>query len=270
MKTIRTYASFFRVRFLMGLQYRAAALAGVATQFAWGFLELAAYHAFYAEQPENFPMGFSELSSYVWLQQAFLGLFMVWMLENEIFEKIIDGGVAYELCRPISLYAMWFSRSVANRLSRAILRCLPILAVAFFLPRPYGIRLPERPLTLLLFAVSMVLALLAVVAFCMIIYLLTFFTMSPLGVRILFVSFVELLSGAIVPFPFLPEPVRTVFELLPFGSMQNVPLRAYSGNLAGAALARAMLLQAFWVLVLIGGGWLLSRRAIRRTVLNGG
>ncbi len=267
---MKKYASFFRVRFLMGLQYRAAALAGVATQFAWGFLELAAYHAFYTEQPEKFPMSFSELGCYIWLQQAFLALFMVWMLENEIFEKITDGGVAYELCRPVSLYAMWFARSVANRLSRAVLRCLPILLVAFCLPKPYGIRLPESPFTLLLFLLSMVLSLLAVVAFCMIIYMLTFFTMSPMGIRILFVSFVELFSGAIVPFPFLPDPVRRVFELLPFGSMQNVPLRVYSGNLAGGELTRALLLQVFWVTAMIAGGFLLSQKGVRRTVLNGG
>ena len=31
---------FFRMRFLMGLQYRAAAAAGVVTQFTWGFMEL--------------------------------------------------------------------------------------------------------------------------------------------------------------------------------------------------------------------------------------
>lgn len=267
---MKKYASFFRVRFLMGLQYRAAALAGVATQFAWGFLEIAAYHAFYTEQPEKFPMSFSELGCYIWLQQAFLALFMVWMLENEIFEKITDGGVAYELCRPVSLYAMWFARSVANRLSRAVLRCLPILLVAFCLPEPYGIRLPERPSTLLLFLLSMGLSLLAVVAFCMIIYMLTFFTMSAMGIRILFASFVELFAGAIVPFPFLPDPVRRVFELLPFGSMQNVPLRVYSGNLAGGELTRALLLQVFWVTVMIAGGLLLSQKGVRRTVLNGG
>ena len=32
------YLTLFRLRFLAGLQYRAAALAGIATQFAWGGL----------------------------------------------------------------------------------------------------------------------------------------------------------------------------------------------------------------------------------------
>ena len=36
---MKKYLSFFRMRFLMGLQYRAAAAAGVVTQFTWGFME---------------------------------------------------------------------------------------------------------------------------------------------------------------------------------------------------------------------------------------
>jgi ABC-2 type transport system permease protein len=40
------YKSFFRMRFIAGLQYRAAAAAGIATQFAWGIMGLQMYKAF--------------------------------------------------------------------------------------------------------------------------------------------------------------------------------------------------------------------------------
>ena len=35
---MKKYLSFFRLRFNTGLQYRAAALAGIVTQFFWGCL----------------------------------------------------------------------------------------------------------------------------------------------------------------------------------------------------------------------------------------
>ena len=54
----------------------AAALAGLATQFAWGFMELLAFSAFYRADPTAFPMSFEQTVSYIWLQQAFLALFM--------------------------------------------------------------------------------------------------------------------------------------------------------------------------------------------------
>ena len=76
-----------------------------------------------------------------------------------------------------------------------------------------------------LFAVTLVLGLLVTVAFCMLVYVLTFFTISPQGLRIVFTSMVEFFAGAIIPLPFFPQNVKTVLELLPFASMQNVALR---------------------------------------------
>ena len=87
---MKKYLSFFRMRFLMGLQYRAAAAAGVVTQFTWGFMELLVFRAFYQADASAFPMSFEAVVSYIWLQQAFLALFMAWMMEPEIFSSIMD------------------------------------------------------------------------------------------------------------------------------------------------------------------------------------
>ncbi|HOB20850.1 MAG TPA: ABC transporter permease, partial [Candidatus Atribacteria bacterium] len=196
---MKKYKSFLRIRFINGLQYRAAAYAGVATQFAWGFMELLMFRAFYKADPSAFPMEFSQLSSYIWLQQAFLALFMTWFFENDIFEAIARGNVAYELVRPMNLYNMWFVKNVASRLSRAALRCMPILLVAFHLPRPYNISLPDSPASFLAFLVSMALGTFVVVAFCMLVYITTFYTLSPLGVKIISISLVDFLSGSLIP-----------------------------------------------------------------------
>ena len=122
---MKKYLAFFRLRFSMGLQYRAAALAGMATQFVWGAMEILMFRAFYLADKNAFPMTFHATASYVWMQQAFLALFMVWMMENDIFDAITDGNIAYELCRPVDIYPMWFARSLASRFSRAVLRCMP-------------------------------------------------------------------------------------------------------------------------------------------------
>ena len=82
------YLAFFRLRFSMGLQYRAAAVAGIVTQFFWGAMELLAFRAFYDADPAAFPMAFQATASYVWMQQAFLALFGAWFFENEIFQSM--------------------------------------------------------------------------------------------------------------------------------------------------------------------------------------
>ena len=107
---MRQYISFFQMRLLSGLQYRAAALAGITTQVVWGFLEVMLYRAFYVTAPELLPMDMQALSNYIWMQQALFGLWNVYAWEQELFQSVQTGTVAYELVRPTDLYAMWTAR----------------------------------------------------------------------------------------------------------------------------------------------------------------
>lgn len=267
---MKKYLSFFRMSFSMGLQYRTAALAGMTTQFFWGMMEILLYKAFYTANAEAFPMSFSATVDYIWLQQAFLAVFAAWLLDADIFDCIVNGNVAYELCRPIGIYAMWFARSAANRLSRVLLRCVPILAVALLLPEPYGISIPSSPELFALFLLSLALSFLVSVSFYMLIYILSFYTISAAGLRLMIASVVEFFSGGGIPLPFFPDRVRAVLELLPFASMQNVPLRIYSGSMTGMQMQRAVMLQFIWLIVLLAVGKALCAMAQRRVTLQGG
>lgn len=267
---MRKYIAFFRLRFSVGLQYRAAAAAGVVTQFVWGAMEVLMFRAFYRSQPQAFPMTFQATCSYVWMQQAFLALFMAWMMENEIFDSIINGNIVYELCRPIKIYHMWFARSLANRFSKALLRCIPILLTAVLLPSPFGLMLPKDFSSFLLFILTMLLGVGVTVAFCMLVYMVSFFTISPDGVRMAAVSIVEFFSGGVIPLPFFPDHVRKILELLPFASMQNVPLRIYSGDLSGTSMYHAIILQIFWLTLLICAGKILDTLAMKKITVQGG
>lgn len=267
---MKKYLSFFRLRFICGLQYRGAALAGIATQFFWGGMEIMIFKAFFEAAPQSFPMSFEATVSYVWLQQSFLALFAAWMMEGEIFDAIMNGNIAYELCRPINIYNMWFSRSVANRLSKAVLRCFPIFIFAAILPAPYRLCKPDSFRHFCLFLLTLALGLLVTVAFCVLIYVLTFFTVSPMGLRMVFVSMVEFFAGGVIPLPFFPEKLGQFMELLPFASMQNVPLRIYSGDIDGAEILKVVLLQLLWLVILTVTGKALCRRAEKKICIQGG
>lgn len=264
------YFAFFRLRFNMGLQYRAAAIGGCVTQFLWGIMECLAFRAFLEADSGVFPMEFSAVVAYTWLREAFFSLFSTWNTDQEIFDSILNGNIAYELCRPVSVYDMWFARTAANRLANACLRCVPILTAAFLLPEPFRMTLPMNMECLFLFVITMFLGLGVTVAFCMFVYILAFFTVSPQGLRMVFTAMVELLSGAIIPLPFMPDGVRRVLEFLPFAGMFNVPLRIYSGDLAGTEMLHAIGLQIFWLLLLWMAGKILCRAAERKIVVQGG
>lgn len=267
---MKKYRSFFRMRFLGSLQYRAAAWAGIATQFAWGFMSLLMFRAFYEADPVAFPMEFPQLATYIWLQQAFLALLDTWRYDADIFESITSGGVAYELARPAPVYAMWFVKSIASRAASAALRCLPVLALAFFLPAPYRMGLPGSAGVFVLFVLSLAAASCLVVAMQMLVYVSAFYTLSPMGVRIIVTVLSDFLMGQLIPLPFFPEGLRKVVELTPFAAMQNLPLQIYCGTVAGAQMGRALALQAFWLATLVAGGALWMRRSLQRVVVQGG
>jgi len=267
---MKAYLSFFKIRFIHGLQYRAAAYAGIATQFAWGFMYIMLYQTFYKSNPSKAPMEFSQLSSYIWLQQAFLALFMTWFLDNDIFSLITSGNVAYELCRPLDIYNTWFIKSCSTRLSKTILRCFPLLILAFLLPEPYKFRLPSSSSAALLFILAMFLSFIVVISYCMLVYIFTFFTISPMGVRITLVMTADFLSGGLVPLPFLPDYITKYIYLSPFAAMQNVPFRIYSGELHSAPALMALLLQIFWAIILIFVGKALMTKALIRVTVQGG
>ncbi len=267
---MKKYLSFFKMRFINSLQYRGAALAGMSTQFVWGFMEILLFKAFYEADPAAFPMDMGQLACYVWLQQAFLALFMPWWWENDLFDAVTSDTVTYDLCRPTGLYEMWAVRAAAGRCAKATLRFIPIVAVAFFLPRPYGLSLPPSFSAFLWFLLTMVLALGVVVTFTMVIYMSAFFTTSSQGTRMIFVSLADILSGSVIPLPFLPDGIRQLFEVMPFASVQNVPLRVYSGNLAGAALLQAVGLQVFWFVVLLAIGKWMETCGVKKVTLAGG
>ena len=62
---MKAYFSVFRMRLINGMQYRVAAVAGVATQFFWGFMFIMIYEAFYQGAVQTQPMELSQLVSYI-------------------------------------------------------------------------------------------------------------------------------------------------------------------------------------------------------------
>jgi len=122
----------------------------------------------------------------------------------------------------------------------------------------------------MLFIVSSLLALSVVVAFGMFVYISTFYTMSPMGVRLVGAVLADFMAGSIVPLPFFPDGFRQIAQLLPFAAMQNMPLRIYSGNISGVDAFTGILFQICWlvVLVILGKSWM--NKTLKRVVIQGG
>lgn len=267
---MRPYVSVWRLKFVNGMQYRAAALAGMLTQLFFGFIFIMIFIAFYSHSTVEPPMALGELVTYVWLQQIFLALIMLYIRDQEILQLITSGNIAYELCRPIGLYPLWFAKLVAQRLSSAVLRCFPILLVSLVLPEPYRMSLPPSWQSFVLFLFSLLIGLLLTVSISMLIYISVFWTMSPTGSILMIAIAGEFFAGFIIPVPLMPEWLQRVTYALPFRWSADFPFRVYSAHIPPAEALPGIVIQFLWLGGLVLAGFFILRRALRQAVIQGG
>lgn len=266
----KVYFSMFRIRFNHNLQYRAVVLGAILKGVLWALMEVLGYLAIYRMGGGTLPMELSRTVSYVWAHQSFFVLFSVVFGDGEIYSAIRSGEVVYDLARPVGLYGRWYSQSASNRLSFALVNCLPVLLIGAVLPKPYGMVLPGSMVQMFLFVIATILAFGVTVAFAMLMYISLFYFISQRGIRIMVRVVTSFFSGGIIPLPFFPEALRKVVELLPFGSMQNMPLQIFCGNMETGEAVRGILLQIFWLAVMVGCGWGAMRQATKKVVSFGG
>ena len=268
---MKAYLGLFRMRFLRGLSYRAAAIAGTATQFFWGFIIIMVLQAFARSSTGGpAPLDQRQIASYVWMQQAFLAMIVVWFRDKELVSLIVSGDSAYELCRPVDPYFFWFARLAAGRLAAALLRCVAILAVAAFLPDPYRLHAPASAAGGLFFIACLLLSLLLIVAITMFTYILCVVSLSPNAPFMFAAPVFEFASGMVIPLPFMPDALRRALEFLPFRLCVDLPLRMYSGSIPSAEGPALIVQQALWIAVLVPAGRLALGRALHSSQAVGG
>ena len=267
---MKAYYSLFKMRLLKGLQYRVAALAGISTQFFWGFMYIMIFEAFYKSTSAPQPITLRELIQVLWLQQSFLVFVMLWFRDTELINLITSGNIAYELCRPTDLYSFWYAKLIAQRLSGALLRCFPILVIAFLLPYPYKFSLPPSFTAFILFLVTLILGLIIIVAISMLIYISIFYTMSAVGSLLIFGVFGEFLSGMIIPVPLMPDILKKIVYLLPFRYASDLPFRTYAGNISTKEAILSIGVQVLWITILVTLGKLWMKKSLKRVVIQGG
>lgn len=263
------YLSYFKTQLITGLQYRQAALAGLATQFFWGLLNVFVYQAFYSHTNID-SINLQQLISYVWLNQAFFVLIYIRVKDSEIRNSIKNGLVAYELCRPYNLYNWWFIKFLANKYAAVTLRFLPVIIFSILLPQPYGLLQPVSILSFILFIISLILGSLVLVSIAMIIHSIGFFNNQSEGIASIIYTVAELLAGFALPLPLLPNIVQHISEYLPFRLIGDLSFRIYSGNINTSYALQSISLQIIWIIILVILGKIIMKKALSKVCIQGG
>lgn len=263
---MKAYLSVFSGKMKVLIQYREAAMAGIATQIFWGVIRIFIFSAFYRSTNAVQPISFSEVVTYVWLVQATFRLAPI-NVDPEIQSLVRTGTIGYELIRPLDLYFFWFSRTAATKLAPTVLRFLPVilLSALFFGLRP--------PVSLLAFASWLIVTFFALFLSTAITNLMNIsllWTISGDGITNLLMSSTYLLSGQIIPLALFPDFLKKAVLSLPFAGIVDLPIQFYLGKKTINDLIPAILFQMGWIVLLILLGKYFLNKGLRKMVVQGG
>ena len=250
------------------LQYRAKALSGVVTQIFWGLMYIYLYTAFMGMKIID-GFSISQMISYVWIGQAFFVLRFSDLPKN-CGKEIENGNVCYKFVRPVDLYSQWYAEHFGYKLSATLIRCVPLLVVAFLLPPSMRLMLPTSFVSFVLFAISLLLGAMMTSAISMITVYLTFKTMSAKGTATIMNTLCGVLGGMYVPLVFMPQNIQNVLNYLPFRFIMDLPARIYIGNIPPIEAIKLVGIAVAWLVGLIILGKLLMKQAGKNTVIQGG
>ncbi|MBS0447333.1 MAG: ABC transporter permease [Proteobacteria bacterium] len=268
------YLAAFRSRFMLMLQYRAAAVAGFVTQCWWGGIKVMVLAAFYrhATAPAAIPL--ADAITYVWIAQALFAL-LPWTGDPDLALLVRSGNVAYDRMRPVDCYGLWYARTLGWLLARVLPRAaLMLTAAGLVFPRiglaAWAWQPPATLEAAFWFALAIALGTLLSAAIIVLVGIGVLASLSDRGINVLLTPLVVVLSGNLLPLALFPDALQAGLRWQPFAALLDTPLRLYFGHLAGASALAAVCTQAMWLALLVGAGRLLMTRALARLQVQGG
>lgn len=270
----KAFLSIFRVITAQGFQYRVAWFSGALTGIFWVLIEITVYQVFYKyadNKDAGILAGFSlrQLVTYAWLVQLFFMMQPNGIL-GEIYNKIINGDVGIEMCRPIDLYFHWLAKVSGSKLSPVICRGSVTIIAGILLPPPYRLALPASVDGFLCSVISMVSAFLLCSAFAMFITVIRLGITWGDGPTFIIMLIGSVLSGGYLPLQLWPKFLQGFLLVQPFAGYLDIPLRLYVGTMPPKDAVWAVGLQIIWTIFFIMAGKALMARRLKNIIIQGG
>jgi viologen exporter family transport system permease protein len=260
------YAEFSRVGFVNILAFRLRYFTGIVTYTLnvtiYYFIWSAVYHPGQSIAGYNLP----QMITYVsvgWIIRSFYTN----TIDQEMAYEVIDGKIAMDLIKPVSVQWMWICRAMGESAFRLGLLTLPTAVLVAFVFPVHG---PASPEDFLLFLVAVLGSFFLMGAINFMIGTCAIPLKSILALIRAKFWLIELLSGLLIPMAYFPDKIREVLAWLPFEHIAYTPLQIYLGKFDHAHALRALATQWFWVAALLVLADLWWTRSVRKLSIQGG
>src|SRR5208282_37957 len=260
------YAEFSRVGFVNILAFRLRYFTGIITYFLNVTVYYFIWTAVYSGGQPIAGYSLTQMITYIsvgWMIRSFY-----WnTIDQEMAYEVIEGKIAMDLIKPVSVQWMWISRAIGESAFRLGLLTLPTAVVVALV---FPIQGPASRENFLLFVAAVAGSFFLMAAINFMIGTCAIPLKSILALIRAKYWLIELLSGLLIPIAFFPQKLQRVMAWLPFEHIANTPLQIYLGKLDRAQAWRALGTQWLWVVALLILAHVWWDRASRKITIHGG
>ena len=186
---------------------------------------------------------------------------------NKIGEKIEKGTIVTDLTKPINFRNYLFAEDIGSNIFQVLFISLPAF---LFFGFQYDLSIQLLSPNLALFLLSLFFAILIAFLLKFIIGLFTFWLESSWYIPFIVGAIFELFSGSTIPLWFYPDWLLNICYYLPFRLIFFEPISIFLGKYSLVHTSYLLLLQLFWILVLLVIERSIWKRVQRKVIVHGG
>ncbi len=180
-------------------------------------------------------------------------------------EMILSGNIVYAISRPYNFMIFYISDNLGDMFGDVTVALPLVLAIAYFFVGPIKVYAGH----ILIGAVLMAFGILINLLITFILGLTAFWSESTAAARWIYDKLVWVFGGSVVPIAFFPDTLRKIVEFFPFTNIYYNPARliiAFDAQL----FIKTLLVQIFWIVILIAIGRKLFKKGLKELAVNGG
>lgn len=262
---LRTFYVLARQSFLQSLVFRTNFFIGYITEFIFVILSVELWKGIYDGNEAINGYAIRDMVTYMALARLVVSVDMEFV--GEVQRRVLSGAVASELLRPISLSYYLIAQEFGRYISRILIRILPIYIIVFI---TLDIEVPDNVVTVILFAVSVLLSFFIMFYINYSTALMAFWIQQLFSLNVVKNQVVRFLSGAHVALWFFPAFLSNIVLFLPFAMVVFIPIQIYLQKYGLEETFAFIGLQIVWVFITMAISSLIWKRATHRISINGG
>jgi ABC-2 type transport system permease protein len=265
-ETLAPYGGFARVGFVNILAFRLRYFTGILTYLINVTVYYFIWSAVFGNGQQIAGYNLNQMVTYIsvgWILRSFY-----WnTIDQEMAYEVIEGKIAMDLIKPVSVLWMWISRAMGESAFRLGLLTAPTAVVIALM---FPVLRPASAWAFVLFVVAALGSFFLMGAINFMIGTCAIPLKSILALIRTKYWLIELLSGLLIPMSFFPGSIQKVLACLPFEHIAYTPLQIYLGKLDFHHALMAVAEQWCWVIALLALAHFWWERSLSKITIHGG